>query len=239
MTKVAVVTGAGSGIGLAVTRLFGANGYVVCGVDLEPTQQCLAVAEATRGKIFQADVSSFSMAREIVQEIVKTHGRIDALVTCAGISRDAGIARMLEHDWDAVVNVDLKGTFNYISAVAPVMRAQNYGKIVTIASTVALRARRCIPNYVAAKAGVIGLTKAAARDLGRHNVNVNAVAPGLVETKLAEQIPPETRARLIEETCLGRIATPEDVANVVLFLCSESARHITGEVIRVDGGQLA
>lgn len=237
--KVALVTGAGSGIGLAVTRLFGANGYVVCCVDLECSQQCRAVAEATLGQCFEVDVSSFSAAREAVDAIVAKQGRLDALVTCAGISKDAGLARLAEKDWDDVIGVDLKGTFNYLSAAAPVFRKQECGKIVTIASTVALRARRCLPNYIAAKAGVIGLTRAAARDLGRHNINVNSVAPGLVETKLADQIPQEKKQQLIEETCLGRIATPEDVANVVLFLCSEQARHITGEVIRVDGGQLA
>jgi 3-oxoacyl-[acyl-carrier protein] reductase len=110
---------------------------------------------------------------------------------------------------------------------------------VTIASTVAIRARRHLANYVAAKAGVVGLTRAVARDLGRYNVNANAVAPGLVETALAAKIPESVRARLLEETALGRFATPEDVASVVAFLCGEEARHITGEVIRVDGGQLA
>lgn len=217
MRKVALVTGGSSGIGLAAARRLSGD-YDVSVVDLRP---------APDFRFFEADVRDTARAREIVG----TLPRLDALVTCAGTGRDA--------PWEDVLEVDLTGTFNYIAATAPVFERQRSGKVVTVASTLALRARRNLAAHAAAKAGVVGLTRAAARDLGRHNVNVNAVAPGLVESPLAERVPPEVRERLLEETALGRFATPDDVAAVIAFLCSDDARHITGEVIRVDGGQLA
>ncbi len=225
-SRLALVTGGSSGIGLAVVRRFLAAGYEVSVADLRP-------AEGAR--YFQADVRDSARADEIVASL----SRLDILVTCAGISKDAPLDKQTPEQWKDVLDVDLTGTWAYLHAAAPVMKRQGSGKIVTVASTVALRARRGLSNYVAAKAGVIGLTRAAARDLGRYGVNVNAVAPGLVDTPLASAIPPETRAKLAEETALGRIAVPEDVAGVVWFLCSDDARHVTGEVIRVDGGQLA
>lgn len=239
LKKVAVITGCGNGIGLACARRFHERGYAIGGIDLKVPAEAAEVIEQSGGIFFEEDVSRFQRAREIVQDIARRLKRIDVLVPCAGISVDNPIDRLSEEDWDKVVDVDLKGTFNYISAAAAVFREQKSGKIVTIASTAALRARRSLSNYIAAKAGVIGLTRSAARDLGRYNVNVNAVAPGLVLTRLTEKIPEEIKAKLREETCLGRLAAPEDVAHVVYFLCTDEARHITGEVVRVDGGQLA
>lgn len=234
-----LITGISAGIGLACARRFAAAEYAVCGVDRREPGVVSEVIESSGGIFFERDVRDHSAARAAVAETVERLGRLDALVTCAGISRDANVARLREEEWDEVIDVDLKGTYNYIAAAAPQFQRQLSGKIVTIASTVALRARRCIPNYVAAKAGVIGLTRAVARDLGKYNVNVNAVAPGLVLTELSSKMSPETRERLLQETCLGRLAEPEDIAHVVFFLCSHAARHITGEIIRVDGGQLA
>jgi len=144
---------------------------------------------------------------------------------------------MDEAQWDEVLDVNLKGTFNYSRAVAPVFRQQRAGKIVNIASIHGLRGRQAGPNYSAAKAGVIGLTKSVARDLGPYGVNVNAVAPGITETDMVRALSRELKDRFVAEIVLGRMGQPEDVAHLVTFLCSDQARHITGEVIKVDGGQ--
>lgn len=225
MRKTALITGGASGIGLATARRL-ANEYDITVVDLHP-------APDFRTEI--ADVRDEGRAEMIVRALP----RLDALVTCAGVSGGGPSGEMTLERWSRTVDVDLKGTFVYVQAASEILRRQRSGRIVTMAATVALRARRGLADSSAAKAGVIGLTKAAARDLGRYGVNVNAVAPGLVETGLMERIPEEVRQRLIEETALGRIAKPEDIADVIHFLCSDAARHITGEVIRVDGGQLA
>lgn len=225
MRKTALITGGASGIGLATARRL-ANEFEVTVVDLRP-------APGFRTEI--ADVRDGERAEKIVAALP----RLDALVTCAGVCDIDPVEELTLERWDRVVGVDLKGTFVYVRAASTHFRRQQSGKVVTVASTVALRGRRGLADASAAKAGVIGLTRAAARDLGRCNVNVNAVAPGLVESPIANRLPEEVRHRLVEETALGRIAKPEDVAEVIHFLCSDAARHITGEVIRVDGGQLA
>lgn len=237
--KVVIVTGGASGIGLAVARLFARNGYAVAIFDLRSSSESEEVTRTSGGLFRSVDIAKLDKTTEAVGEVISTLKRIDTLINSAGISKDAPLDKMTEEDWDTVINVDLKGTYNAMRAVAPIFKQQKHGKIVNIASTLALRARRNLVNYVAAKSGVIGLTKGAARDLGRSNVNVNAVAPGLVETPLTKDMAEDIKSRLRDETALGRLATPDDVANVILFLCSEEARHITGEVIRVDGGQLA
>lgn len=237
--KSIVITGAGSGIGLATARRFAMEGYAIAAVDLDFPEPVRDLLESSGGRCFECDVTSLESARSVVENAARDLDGIGALVTCAGISRDASLSSMTEEDWDTVINVDLKGTFNYIAASVPIFQQQRHGNIVAIASTLALRARRGVSNYVAAKAGVVGLVRAFACDLRPFGINVNAIAPGLVETRLAERIPEEVRERLREETCLGRFATPEDVANVAFFLCSRRARCLTGQVVRVDGGQLA
>lgn len=237
--KSVLITGAGSGIGLATARRFAMEGYTVAAVDLEFPPDVRELLDRSSGSCIEADVTSLDAARRAVETAVRKHGGLGALVTCAGISRDAPIQKLEESDWDSVIGVDLKGTFNYVAAVVPTFQRQRGGSIVAVASTVALRARRGLSNYVTAKAGVVGLVRAFACDLRPFNITVNAVAPGLVETKLAEKIPKEMRDRLVEETCLGRLAQPEDVANVIFFLCGGRARCLTGQIVRVDGGQLA
>ena len=147
------------------------------------------------------------------------------------------LKKMTEDQWDSVININLKGYFNYVRAVSPLFREQKSGKIVNVTSINGLRGKFGQANYSASKAGIIGLTKTVAKELGKYGVNVNAVAPGLIETDMMKQASEEVRKMAIEEIVLKRIGQPEEVANVVVFLCSELATHITGEVIKVDGGQ--
>ncbi len=223
----AIVTGGAAGIGAAISRCLERDGYLVCVVDV-------AGNAAVKG-----DVREAATAQKAVNWLVARGAPVKALVNCAGISLGGPLPRLTQEHWDATLGVDLTGAYVFIREVAPAMTSAGGGRIVNIASTLALRARRGTAAYAAAKAGLIGLTRGAARDLGRDGINVNAVAPGLVETQLTKDIPPETKQKLADETALGRIATPEDVAEVVAFLCAPGSRHISGEVIRVDGGQLA
>ncbi|MGA9837420.1 MAG: SDR family NAD(P)-dependent oxidoreductase, partial [Gemmatimonadaceae bacterium] len=164
-------------------------------------------------------------------------GRLDILVANAGVARDAVIWKMTELQWDEVLDVNLKGCFAYCRAIAPILRAQRRGRIVTIASINGLRGKFGQSNYAASKAGVIALTKSLARELGGAGVTVNCVAPGLVRTEMTAALPAEIVDNAKRESALGRVAEPEDVAQVVTFLCSAQARHVTGMVIKVDGGQ--
>ena len=200
------------------------------------------LAEAIRGMgrralVVQADVSSFDDAQAMVQQVLEEFGRLDILINNAGMNWDGVVWKMTEEQWDRVIEVDLKGTFNYTRAATPIFREQAAGKIVNITSINGLRGKFGQTNYSAAKAGVIGFTKACARDLGRYGVNVNAVAPGLIETEMVKEAPEKVREMALAEIVLGRLGLPEEVAYVVTFLCTGKARHITGQVIQVDGGQ--
>ena len=194
-------------------------------------------AMGRRGLPVRADVANFDDAQGMVASVVKEFGRVDILVNNAGVNRDAVIWKMTEQQWDEALDINLKGYFNYIRAVAPLFKEQGGGKIVNITSINGLRGKFGQANYAAAKAGIIGLTKTVARELAKFNVNCNAVAPGLIETDMVKQAPEEVRQKAIAEIVLGRIGMPEEVATVVTFLCTEKARHVTGEVIKVDGGQ--
>jgi len=240
--KVALVTGGASGIGTAVALEFARHGADVAIVDLlvgEAAREVLAAIqdEGVRGLALQGDVADRGRADEVVADVRERLGGLHILATCAGINRDAVIWKMSAEEWDAVIDVDLSGTFHYCQAVAPIFREQRYGKIVTISSINGLRGKVGQVNYAAAKAGVIGLTKALAKELARSHVNVNAVAPGFILTPMTAAMSAEAREAAIGEIPLGQAGTPEDVAALVAFLCTERARHITGEVIKVDGGQ--
>ncbi len=240
--KVALVTGGASGIGTAVALEFARHGADVAIVDIlagEAARQVLAAieAEGVRGLALAADVADRARARDVVAEVRERLGGLHFLATCAGINRDAVIWKMSMEEWEAVLDVDLGGTFHYCQAVAPIFREQRYGKIVTISSINGLRGKVGQVNYAAAKAGVIGLTKALAKELARSHVNVNAVAPGFILTPMTAAMSAEARQAAIAEIPMGQPGTPEDVAALVAFLCSDRARHITGEVIKVDGGQ--
>ncbi|MDQ1559931.1 MAG: 3-oxoacyl-[acyl-carrier protein] reductase [Pyrinomonadaceae bacterium] len=241
--QVAIVTGAASGIGRACALELARGGAGVVLVDLAGedlmTETARLVRDAgARVASFHANVSDYGKAERIVAETRVRLGGVNILVNAAGMTEDAPVWKMTETQWERVLNVNLKGTFNYIRAVAGALRAQGSGKIVNVASIEALRGRFGISNYAASKAGVLALTRAAAADLGRDGINVNAVAPGFIRTPMIERLPAEVIEEAARETVFGRIGEPEEVASVVAFLCSEAARHVTGEVIRVDGGQM-
>jgi 3-oxoacyl-[acyl-carrier protein] reductase len=240
--KTALITGASSGIGTAAARVFareGANVALTYRKNEEGAHAALAAVEeqGVKGKIYQADVADFGRAHEIVADVVATFGALDVLVANAGSNWDGVIWKMTEEQWDAVIDTDLKGVFNYCRAVAPLFKEAGAGKIVNVASINGLRGKFGQANYAAAKAGVIGLSKTLARELARSNVNVNVVCPGLIGTEMMRAMPEEALAKSTAEILLGRLGEPEEVAEVIAFLASERARHITGEVIKVDGGQ--
>jgi len=240
--KVALVTGASMGIGEAIALDLAANGAHVAFTYRRHAEEAAAVAarieqHSRQALALQADVASFEDAQRVVGQVQGSLGRLDILINNAGMNWDGVIWKMTEEQWDQVISVDLKGTFNYIRAAAPIFKEQGSGKIVNVTSINGLRGKFGQSNYSAAKGGVIALTKTVARELGRSNVNVNAVAPGLIETPMVKQAPEQVREMALAEIVLGRLGTPEEVAWVVTYLCSERARHITGEVIKVDGGQ--
>lgn len=239
MPRVVLITGGMSGIGLATARAFQKAGDKVFVVDQQESAEGAEVVRASGGKFFAGDVREFAAAQSVVEQIVGAETRVDVLVNNAGISRDHVLWKLSEWDWDEVLAVNLKGAFNFLRAVAPVMRRQQKGKIVSVSSINALRGKAGLANYAASKAGVIALTRTSARELGPANINVNAVAPGFVETPLTDKLSAEVLAQARRESALGRLGQPEDVAEVIFFLCSDQARHITGQVIVVDGGQTA
>lgn len=240
--KAALVTGGGRGIGAAIGRALAREGCDVALVDMGEVAAAQALAaqlcaDGHRAMALSADVTNLAVAEETIATTVKTFGRLDILVCNAGITRDGMTWKLTEQAWDEVMAVNLKGTFAYCRAAAPVFRAQKEGRIVTLASINGLRGKVGQGNYAASKAGVIALTKTMARELGPSGVTVNCVAPGMVRTAMAATLPPEVIEKAEGEAALGRIAEPEDVAAVVTFLCSSRARHVTGSVIKVDGGQ--
>ncbi len=240
--KRALVTGGSSGIGRGVAGALAREGCDVGIFYLGSPEDGVSVVkeiESFGGRSWSriGDVSDSAVAQHAMDEFVEEFGGIDILVNSAGIFQDRVIWKMTDEDWGRVIEVDLTGVFNFCRAAAPVMRTQNSGSIVNISSINGLRGKFGQTNYAAAKAGVIGLTKSLAKEMARSGVTVNAVAPGMIDTPILEGMPKEELAKAVEEILLGRVGTVEDVAGTVAFLCSERARFITGEVIRVDGGQ--
>jgi 3-oxoacyl-[acyl-carrier protein] reductase len=238
----AIVTGGSLGIGTAIALKlaeFGANIAINYRKHKEEAEEVVKKIKdiGCKGLAIQADISNYDDAGKMGDAVKNEFGRLDILVNNAGVNWDGVIWKMTEEQWDSVLDINLKGYFNYIRAVAPIFREQKSGKIVNITSINGLRGKFGQANYSASKAGIIGLTKTVARELGKYGINVNAVAPGLIETDMMRQATEDVRKMAIEEIVLKRIGQPEEVANVVAFLCSEMARHITGEVIKVDGGQ--
>lgn len=242
--KNAIVSGGSQGIGAAIALAFGRQGANVCLLyrKHEETAQKLADEIGKMGPkaiAVKCDIASFADAKMVVDTTVKQFGGVDILVNNAGMNWDGVCWKMNEEQWDRVMEVNLKGYFNFTRHVAPLLKEQKSGKIINVTSINGLRGKFGQSNYSASKAGIIGYTKAIAKELGAFGVNVNAVAPGLIETAMLRDS--EARDKIIDlamgEIVLKRVGTPEDVANVVVFLASDLSRHITGEVIKVDGGQ--
>jgi len=238
----AIVTGGSLGIGAAIALDLAREGCnVAINYRRHDTEAKTVVDQITamgrKGLAVKADVSSFADAENMVDTVVREFGQLDILVCNAGINWDGVIWKMSEEQWDKVIGVNLKGYFNYNKAAAMRFKDQKGGKIVNISSINGLRGKFAQTNYAASKGGEIAMSKALAKELGKFNVNVNVVAPGMVMTDMAKNIPPEFLNKAIDETVLGRIATPEDVAHLVTFLCSDRAQHITGEIFKIDGGQ--
>jgi 3-oxoacyl-[acyl-carrier protein] reductase len=244
--KRAIVTGGTRGIGRAIVKELAARSC--CGVLFSDVafvyNSCDECAEEIMSEIpdptkifaFKADASSFEDAQATVEAAVEKLGGVDILVNNAGITRDNLLLRMSEKDWDDVINANLKSVFNYTKAVLKYMINQRYGRIINIASVVGLIGNPGQANYVASKAGVIGFTKAVAREVASRGITVNAIAPGFIETDMTKKLTEEQRKRLLQNVPMQRMGTPEDVAKVVAFLCSKDADYITGQVIAVDGG---
>ncbi|NIM65360.1 MAG: glucose 1-dehydrogenase [Candidatus Latescibacteria bacterium] len=240
--KNAIVTGGSIGIGCAIVpALARAGANVALNYRRHADEANAVVADiekmGRRGLAVKADVSSFEDAQAMVKTVADEFGSIDILVCNAGINRDGVIWKMTEQQWDEVLDINLKGYFNYIRAVAPYFREQKSGRIINITSINAMRGKFGQSNYAASKAGIIGLTKTVARELGSSNVTVNAVAPGMIMTDMARTLDQKWIDAATAETVLGKLGDPEDVAHLVVFLASDLAGHITGQVISVDGGQ--
>ena len=238
--KVALVTGAAQGIGRAIALLLAKQGadLVISDINLEKAQETAREIEemGRRALAIKVNVADLSEVEGMVETILQQFGRIDILVNNAGITRDRLILRMTEEDWDAVLDVNLKGTFNCTKAVIRHMAKQKSGKIVSIASVSGEMGNPGQANYAASKAGVIGFTKTIAREFAARGINVNAIAPGFIQTAMTDAIPEKSRETLMQMIPMERLGTPEDVAQAVLFLVSESSSYITGQVLNVNGG---
>ncbi len=240
--KNAIVTGGSLGIGTSIALgLAKAGANVAINYRKHADEANAVVAEiqkmGRKGLAVQADVASYTDAENMAKKVAETFGSIDILVCNAGINRDGVIWKMTEDMWDQVMDVNLKGYFNYIHAVAPFFREQKSGRIITITSINGLRGKFGQSNYSASKAGIIGLTKAVARELGKSKVTVNAVAPGMIMTDMAKELEEKWLDAARAETVLDKLGEPDDVSHLVNFLASDEAGHITGQVISVDGGQ--
>src|SRR3990167_4503623 len=238
--KIALVTGAAQGIGKAIALRLANSGADLAIVDmnLEKTEETVKEIERLGRKAIalKANVANLKEAEAMMDETVARLAAIHILVNNAGITRDALILRMKEEEWDAVIDVNLKGTFNCTKAAVRYMSKQRYGRIVNIASIVGEMGNAGQANYSASKAGVFGLTKTVAREFASRNVTCNAIAPGFIETAMTQALSEKVREELANQIPMARLGTPEDVAEGVLFLVSEAANYITGQVININGG---
>jgi 3-oxoacyl-[acyl-carrier protein] reductase len=234
--KVALVTGGARGIGEAISRELARAGARVAVGYRSGQEAADAVAADIAGTAIQGDVGNPAEAQAVIERVEEELGDLDVLVNNAGVTRDTLIARMSDEDWEEVIETNLRGTFNTCRAVSRKMLRRRSGAIVNVTSVVGLHGNIGQANYAASKAGIIGLTKALARELGTRGVRVNAVAPGYISTALTDVLSEEIRGTILGNTPLGRLGEPVDVAAAVRFLCSDEAAFITGEVLLVDGG---
>jgi len=246
--KVAIITGGARGIGKEIALLFAKEGsdIVLFDVNQEQLQQAQKEIEACRGKACLAptvlalvvDVTKSDQVDAAMNKTLDKFKKIDILINNAGITRDALLIRMSEADFDAVININLKGCFNCCKAVCKIMIKQRSGRIVNMASIIGIMGNAGQVNYSASKAGMIGMTKSLAKELASRNINVNAIAPGFIETDMTAKLAPEIREQLLKMIPAGRLAQPIEVAKTALFLSSELSDYITGQVVQVDGGML-
>lgn len=237
------MTGAARGIGRAIALALAQPGLMIyindiANLDDAAQTQKEVAAKGASARVAAFDVADTSQVEQGLDNILKESGRLDILVNNAGITRDNLIMRMKEAEWDQVLNVNLKGAYNCIRAATKPMLKQRYGRIINIASVVGVMGNAGQANYVASKAGLIGLTKTVARELASRNITVNAVAPGFIQTEMTEALPEKVRAEMLSQIPLGRFGTPAEVAQAVVFLVSDAATYITGQVIHVNGGML-
>src|SRR5574341_517215 len=238
--KNALITGAGQGIGKAISLTFAKEGanVAVCDVNEAAAQETVAEIKklGRKSEFYKVDVSNAQEVKEVVDKVLDNFSTIDILVNNAGITRDTLLIRMEEKDWDLVLSVNLKGTFNFTKAVTRSMMKNRSGKIVNIASVIGLIGNVGQANYAASKAGVIALTKSVAKELASRGITVNAVAPGFIQTAMTDKLPEEIKQAMLKQIPIGVFGLPQDVANVVLFLSSDLARYVNGQVVQVCGG---
>lgn len=241
--KVAVVTGASGGIGRAIAVAFGKAGATVA-VHYNGNETKAAAVKAEieqaggKAEIFRCNVADFNACSEFIKSVVKTFGKIDILVNNAGITRDGLLMGMSEEDFDAVLDTNLKGSFNCIRFASRQMMRKKYGRIINITSVSGVAGNAGQANYSASKAGLIGLTKSVAKELASRNITANAIAPGFVKTEMTEVLSEEVKEAAMKTIPLARFAEPEDIANAAVFLASDMASYITGQVLLVDGGMI-
>ncbi|MCM3003806.1 3-oxoacyl-[acyl-carrier-protein] reductase [Priestia koreensis] len=241
--KVALVTGASRGIGKAVALELAKQGAKVVVNYAGSEAKALEVVDeikalGSEAVAIQANVAEADAVQSLVKQTIETFGSLDILINNAGITRDNLLMRMKEQEWDDVMNINLKGVFLCTKAVTRQMMKQRQGRIINISSIVGVSGNPGQANYVAAKAGVIGLTKTTAKELAARNITVNAIAPGFITTDMTDELPEEVKAEMLKQIPLSRFGEPEDVAKTVVFLASESSRYITGQTIHVDGGMV-
>jgi 3-oxoacyl-[acyl-carrier protein] reductase len=240
--KVALITGSARGIGRAIAMAYAKEGadIAVADVNIQEAEKTAKDIEALGRKsiALQMDVTDFEKTEEAINKILDKFAKIDILVNNAGITKDNLLLRMGQADWDAVLNVNLKGSFNCIKAVSRPMLKARQGRIINIASIIGLIGNPGQANYSASKAGLIALTKTAAKELASRNINVNAVAPGFIQTEMTAKLPDDIKEKMKEAIPLSKFGTPEDVASVCIFLASEDSNYITGQTIVVDGGMV-
>jgi 3-oxoacyl-[acyl-carrier protein] reductase len=240
--KNAVVTGGAAGIGRAIAQTFAAEGagVAICDLDYEGARRTAEEIEANgaTARAYQTDVSDSESVAQAAERILRDFGVVDVLVNNAGITRDNLLIRMSEEEWQSVLGVNLKGAFHCTKAFVPGMLRRRSGKIISIASVVGIMGNAGQANYAASKAGIIGLTKSLARELAPRGINVNAIAPGFITTRMTEALTEKQKAALLERIPFSRLGEPEDVAKSALFLASDLSDYITGQVLVVDGGMV-
>ncbi len=239
--QVVLVTGGTRGLGRAMANAFAGLGadVVIVGTDAERSQRAAADIAAQSGQKvlgLAAQAADFAAVEALVAEVMTTFGKIDVLVNNAGITRDNLLLRLKEEDWDAVLDINLKGVFNFTKAVSRNMLKAKYGRIINISSVVGLFGNAGQSNYAAAKAGIIGFSKSVARELAKRNITVNVIAPGYMETEMTAALPASAQQDLLQRIPVGQIGQPEDVARAAVFLAAKAANYITGQVLCVDGG---